>query len=82
MTEPNAVVRTVRCDMGDPEPAGALSAKTVDDYIFCDEYGEELRFGRTNDVDWKGYLDGKFYVSWDEMTRRFGPLDVEVRADV
>ena len=59
-------------DMGDPEPTDITSVEST---FFDDEDGRAIPFGRTFDGDWKGYVfGGKVYLSWDDLTRRFGPL--------
>ncbi|MDO3312369.1 hypothetical protein [Mycobacteroides abscessus] len=63
-------------DIGSDEPRGAHAAETLCP-MFEDEYGGRLSFGRTHSGQWKTYLQGKTYMSWDEMLRRFGPLAVE-----
>ncbi|WP_301121120.1 hypothetical protein [Mycolicibacterium fortuitum] len=70
----------VTVDIGDPEPAGAVAAESLCESIFDDEWGERLRFGKTFDGSWKTHLNGKTYMSWDDMLRRFGPLEVELEA--
>ena len=67
----------VTVSMGDPEPSGAIAADSLCG-LFDDEWGERLRFGKTFDGIWKTYLGGKTYVSWEDMVRRFGPLEVEL----
>lgn len=62
-------------DIGDPEPADV-------DVVFDDigdEYGSNSpRWSRTfTPGEWKGYQDGKTYLSWDELVRRFGPVSDE-----
>jgi hypothetical protein len=60
-------------DIGDPEPEGVTS---VLDYAECDDYDHgSSHWGRTSGGEWKGYKDGgKVYLSWAELTRRWGPL--------
>lgn len=60
-------------DIGDPEPDDVTAVESMCG-IFDDEDSKPLRFGRTYDGEWKAYLDGKLYVSWDEVVRRFGPV--------
>lgn len=58
-------------DIGDPEPDDI-------DVVFDDigdEYGANSpRWGRATSGEWKGYQDGKTYLGWDELVRRFGPV--------
>ena len=58
-------------DMGDPEPADV--EEVFDD--IGDDYGSNSpRWGRTHSGEWKGYQDGKTYLSWADLVRRFGPV--------
>ncbi|TFD58056.1 hypothetical protein E3T43_07365 [Cryobacterium sp. Hh7] len=64
--------RLVAWDLGDSEPEGVISVCESDG----DTDGEDsICWGRTHDGDWKGYKNGgKVYLSWDELTRRWGPI--------
>lgn len=62
-------------DIGNPEPEDV-------DVVFDDigdEYGANSpRWARTLTPGvWKGYQDGKTYLRWDELVRRFGPVSDE-----
>jgi hypothetical protein len=59
-------------DIGDAEPEGV-------DLVFDDigdEYGANSpRWSKTyTPGEWKGYQDGKTYLTWEELVRRFGPV--------
>ncbi|NIL77641.1 hypothetical protein [Rhodococcus sp. B10] len=72
-------------DMGSPEPAENVIAVDSIEFDDIDEYdsGVALRFGRTHDNEWKGYLfGGKVYYAWDELVRRFGPVRIAALAAV
>lgn len=66
-------------DIGSPEPEG------VDYVVECDERGVATDYlcsdafsgywSKTMDgTRWKGYQDGKVYMSWSELVRRVGPV--------
>ena len=65
-------------DLGDPEPGeDVLSVLDYTDEGYQPngwERDDNPRWGRTYDGRWKGYKGGKIYLSWDELTRRWGPL--------
>lgn len=61
-------------DIGDPEPPEDVIGVVSMCEIFDDEDGR-LVFGRTLKFGWKSYLnDGKIYLDWPEVVRRFGPV--------
>lgn len=66
-------------DMGSPEPEG------VESVVECDKYGNTTDYHHseaflgewhktTDGTRWKGYQDGKVYMTWDELMRRVGPV--------
>ena len=64
-------------DMGDPEPEGVQRVADFREewydtrYDFC----WSPYWNRTASRGWKGYDNGeRAYLTWDELTRRFGPL--------
>jgi len=65
-----------RWDLGDAEPEGV---DHVHDLIAEDdpiETPDSAHWGRTASGEWKGYKDhGKRYLSWDELVRRWGPVE-------
>ncbi|WP_032376786.1 hypothetical protein [Rhodococcoides fascians] len=65
-------------DIGDPEPAPTVQSVQSLHFDDTSEYDEgvPLTFNRTIRGDWKGYLfGGNFYYHWDDLVRRFGPLE-------
>lgn len=61
-------------DIGDPEPPEDVIGVVSMCEIFDDEFGGRMVFGRTRQFGWKSYLDGKIYLDWSEVVRRFGPV--------
>ena len=60
--------------MGDPDPHEIVIL--TDSTEQTDE--SSPAWARTFDGDWKGYKDGgKVYLSWEELTRRYGPLTTD-----
>lgn len=69
-------------DIGSPEPGPAILAVESIHFDDIDDHdsGVPLTFGRTHNGEWKGYLfGGKTYYGWEELTRRFGPLQESKR---
>lgn len=63
-------------DMGDAEP-GDVRVLTDDTDSDGDDSSDVWSLTTHDEpgMRWKGYKDGgKVYVSWDELTRRWGPL--------
>ena len=61
-------------DIGSPEPDGVEVVRSMCG-IFDDEDCSPLRFSRTCHGEWKTYLNGNLYLEWNEVVRRFGPVD-------
>lgn len=61
-------------DMGDPEPPEGVIGVVSMCEIFDDEDDGRMVFGRTKQFGWKSYLNGKIYLDWPEVVRRFGPV--------
>lgn len=66
-------------DQGDPDPGESVQVVATTE--ITNEDGNEIQFGRTYNADeWKGYVHGgKVYYSWEELVRRYGPVEVVVK---
>jgi len=61
-------------DIGYAEPGAEVVSVESMCGIFDDEDCTPLKFDRTVHGEWKTYLDGKLYLEWPELVRRFGPV--------
>ncbi len=78
-------------DWGDPEPSDVLVVESLA-WVDITGYGAELcdvkdayahdpeltalSFGKTATNGWKFWLNDKNYIGWDELVRRFRPVQV------